>query len=82
MYLQLSVAEESEAIYLVTNKDLIRLQRLPYGLSSAAALFKAAVDKIIAVLSGTVAYLDDVFVGGSTPEVSLPRCFTNFKNIE
>ncbi|XP_054272755.1 uncharacterized protein K02A2.6-like [Macrosteles quadrilineatus] len=73
-YLQLAVAEESqELLTLATHKGLVRLRRLPYGLSSAPALFQAAMDKIIGGLPGTVAYLDDVLVGGSSREEALTR---------
>ncbi|XP_054259759.1 uncharacterized protein K02A2.6-like [Macrosteles quadrilineatus] len=73
-YLQLSVAEESqELLTLATHKGLVRLRRLPYDLSSAPALFQAAMDKIIGGLVGTVAYLDDVLIGGSTKEEALSR---------
>ncbi|XP_054257498.1 uncharacterized protein K02A2.6-like [Macrosteles quadrilineatus] len=69
-YLQLEVAEDSqELLTLATHKGLFRLTRLPYGLSSAPALFQAAIDEIIKNLPGTVAYLDDVLIGGhSYPE--------------
>ncbi|XP_054260272.1 uncharacterized protein K02A2.6-like [Macrosteles quadrilineatus] len=73
-YLQLAVAEESqELLTLATHKGLVRLRRLPYGLSSAPALFQAAMDKIIGGLPGTVAYLDDLLVGGSSREEALTR---------
>ncbi|XP_054259349.1 uncharacterized protein K02A2.6-like [Macrosteles quadrilineatus] len=73
-YLQLPVAEESQPLLtLTTHKGLVRLRRLPYGLSSAPALFQAAMDKIIGGLPGSVAYLDDVLVGGSSQEEALSR---------
>lgn len=73
-YLQLAVEEESqELLTLATHKGLVRLRRLPYGLSSAPALFQMAMDKIISGLPGTVAYLDDVLIGGSTEEEAYSR---------
>ncbi|XP_054276660.1 uncharacterized protein K02A2.6-like [Macrosteles quadrilineatus] len=73
-YLQLPVAEESQPLLtLTTHKGLVRLRRLPYGLSSAPGLFQAAMDKIIGGLPGSVAYLDDVLVGGSSQEEALSR---------
>lgn len=58
---------------MATHKGLVRLRRLPYGLSSAPALFQMAMDKIISGLPGTVAYLDDVLIGGSTKEEAYSR---------
>lgn len=73
-YQQLVVAEESQHLLTVsTHKGLYRLRRLPFGLSSAPAIFQAAIDQIISGLPGTVAYLDDVLVGGSTREEAYRR---------
>ncbi|XP_054272632.1 uncharacterized protein K02A2.6-like [Macrosteles quadrilineatus] len=73
-YLQMPVAESSqELLTLTTHKGLFRLRRLPFGLSSAPALFQAAMDKILSGLSGMVAYLDDVIVGGSSRQEAYSR---------
>lgn len=63
------VAEESQHLLTVsTHKSLYRLRRLPFGMSSAPAIFQATIDQIISNLPGIVAYLDDVIVGGSKRE--------------
>ncbi|XP_054289364.1 uncharacterized protein K02A2.6-like [Macrosteles quadrilineatus] len=73
-YQQLAVAEDSQHLLtLTTHKGLFRLRRLPFGLSSAPAIFQAVIDQIINGLPGTVAYLDDVLVGGSTREEAFYR---------
>ncbi|XP_054275129.1 uncharacterized protein K02A2.6-like [Macrosteles quadrilineatus] len=73
-YQQLAVAEDSQPLLtLTTHKGLFRLRRLPFGLSSAPAIFQAVVDQIINGLPGTVAYLDNVLVGGSTREEAFYR---------
>lgn len=73
-YLQLKIAETSQDLLtLATHRGLVRLTRLPFGLSSAPALFQAAIDEIIKNLPGTVAYLDDVIVAGSSYVESVDR---------
>jgi hypothetical protein len=73
-YQQLSVAEESQHLLtLSTHKGLIRLRRLPFGLSSAPAIFQAAIDQILAGLPGAIAYLDDVIIAARSPEEALQR---------
>lgn len=68
------MAEESQHLLTMsTHKGLYRLRRLPFGLSSAPAIFQAAIDQIISDLPGTVAYLDDVIKGGSTREEAYHR---------
>ncbi|XP_054259272.1 uncharacterized protein K02A2.6-like [Macrosteles quadrilineatus] len=47
-YQQLAVAEDSQPLLtLTTHKGLFRLRRLPFGLSSAPAIFQAVIDQII-----------------------------------
>ncbi|XP_054259367.1 uncharacterized protein K02A2.6-like [Macrosteles quadrilineatus] len=73
-YQQLAVADESQHLLtLATHKGLYRLKRLPYGLSSAPAIFQSAIDQILTGLPGTVAYLDDVLVAARSKEEGLAR---------
>ncbi|XP_054281209.1 uncharacterized protein K02A2.6-like [Macrosteles quadrilineatus] len=73
-YQQLAVADESQPLLtLATHKGLYRLKRLPYGLSSAPAIFQSAIDQILTGLPGTVAYLDDVLVAARSKEEGLAR---------
>ncbi|XP_054259428.1 uncharacterized protein K02A2.6-like [Macrosteles quadrilineatus] len=47
-YQQLAVAEDSQPLLtLTTHKGLFRLRRLPFGLSSAPAIFQAVIDQVI-----------------------------------
>lgn len=64
-YLQLEIAEASHSLLtLATHRGLGT--RLPYGLLSAPVRFQAAINEIIKNLPGTVAFLDDVIVAGSS----------------
>ncbi|PIO56101.1 reverse transcriptase [Teladorsagia circumcincta] len=66
-YLQLEVDEESRPLLTInTHQGLYRLNRLPFGVKSAPAIFQQQMDTMIAGLDGTAAYLDDIIVTGKT----------------
>ncbi|PIO71476.1 hypothetical protein TELCIR_06628 [Teladorsagia circumcincta] len=59
--------EESRALLTInTHQDLYRLNRLPFGVKLAPAIFQQQMDTMIAGLHGTAAYLDDIIVTGKT----------------
>ncbi|KAG8178054.1 hypothetical protein JTE90_024067 [Oedothorax gibbosus] len=64
-YLQLCVDEKSaDILTLNTTKGLYRMKRLPFGISSAPAIFQKFMDTLLSNLEGTAALLDDVIIGG------------------
>ncbi|PIO54721.1 reverse transcriptase, partial [Teladorsagia circumcincta] len=66
-YLQLEMDEESRPLLTInTDQGLYRLNRLPFGVKSAPAIFQQQMDTMIAGLDGTAAYLDDIIVTGKT----------------
>lgn len=82
-YQQLSVAEECQHLLtLATHKGLIRLRRLPFGLSSSPPIFQAAIDTILQGLPGTIAYLDDVLIAARSREEALERLDMVLRRLE
>ncbi|XP_057691299.1 uncharacterized protein K02A2.6-like [Corythoichthys intestinalis] len=68
-YLQMHVDEESrEWLTINTHKGLFRYCRLPFGITSAPALFQRAMDQILSELPGVQCYLDDILCTGADEE--------------
>ena len=64
-FLQMELDEGSRKYLLVnTHRGLFRYKRLPFGVSSAPALFQRAMDTILQGLTGVVCYQDDILVTG------------------
>ena len=62
-YLQLPLAEESQSLVtLNTHKGLYRYLRLPFGVSSAPALFQGTMENLLQGLPHICVYLDDILV--------------------
>ncbi|XP_057695377.1 uncharacterized protein K02A2.6-like [Corythoichthys intestinalis] len=71
-YLQMHVDEESrEWLTINTHKGLFRYCRLPFGITSAPALFQRAMDQILSGLPGVQCYLDDILCTGANDEEHL-----------
>ncbi|XP_061909872.1 uncharacterized protein K02A2.6-like [Entelurus aequoreus] len=68
-YLQMQVDEQSrEMLTINTHKGLFRYCRLPFGITSAPALFQRAMDQILCGLAGVQCYLDDILCTGANDE--------------
>lgn len=68
-YLQVPVDEASQHLLTInTHKGLYRFTRLSPGVKSAPGAFQQIMDAMLAGLSGSVGYLDDILVGGRTEE--------------
>ena len=62
-YLQIELDEEpGKMVVINTYRSLYRYERLPFGLSSAPAIFQKIIDQTIADIPGVVCYLDDLVV--------------------
>ncbi|XP_030850652.1 uncharacterized protein K02A2.6-like [Strongylocentrotus purpuratus] len=68
-YQQVDLEEKSrQYVTINTHLGLYRYTRLPFGVSSAPAIFQECMDKILHGLKGVGCYLDDIIVTGSSDE--------------
>ena len=69
-YNQLELDSESQK-YLVINmhKGLFKFRRLPFGVSSAPAIFQRVMNKVLKNLSKTTNFFDDILVTGPSFEL-------------
>ena len=67
------VLDDESCPYVTVNtqKGLYRYLHLPFGVSSAPAVFQKAMDMILQGLPQVICYLDDILVTGSTPQEHL-----------
>ena len=71
-YLQIELDDKSkEFVVITTHQGLYRYKRLPFGLSSAPAVFQKIVETAIQGIPGTANYLDDIIVTGATEKEHL-----------
>ena len=73
-YHQMEVEEESqELLTITTHKGLYRYCRLPFGVSSAPAVFQRTMEQILQGIPGVVVFIDDIELTGETEEEHLHR---------
>ncbi|XP_030847129.1 uncharacterized protein K02A2.6-like [Strongylocentrotus purpuratus] len=66
-YQQVDLEEKSrQYVTINTHLGLYRYTRLPFGVSSAPAIFQECMDKILHGLKGVGCYLDNIIVTGSS----------------
>nr|CDJ86255.1 RNA-directed DNA polymerase (reverse transcriptase) and Integrase domain containing protein [Haemonchus contortus] len=82
-YLQIEMDEESRQLLTInTHRGLYRLNRLPFGVKAAPAIFQQQMDTLTAGLEGAAAYLDDIIVTGKTIEEHNSRLEAVFRRIQ
>ncbi|XP_064459074.1 uncharacterized protein K02A2.6-like [Ornithodoros turicata] len=73
-YQQLELHRDSRSLLTVnTHLGLFNFVRMPYGISSAPAIFQSVMDELLKGMKGVVSYLDDVLVAGSSVEECAER---------
>lgn len=77
-YQQLKLSPRSKE-YLTINTPfgLFQYAKLPYGVSAAPSIFQSVIDKIIAGIPRTRAFLDDIIIGGITKN----ECESNLNQV-
>ena len=71
-YLQVELEEESkEYVTINTSKGLFRYNRLPFGVSSAPAIFQRIMDQLLSNIPFVCASMDDILISGSDDDQHL-----------
>ena len=66
-YLQVELEEDSKKLLVInTHRGLYQYERMPFGVKTAPGCFQQIMDRMVAGLQKTFAYLDDVIVTGAT----------------
>lgn len=69
-FLQIPVDENSKHLLTInTHIGLFQYNRMPFGVKTAPGKFQEDMDQITIGIEGTTAYLDDIFVSGSTKQI-------------
>ena len=68
-YQQMKISPDSRAYLTInTSKGLFVYTRMPFGITSAPAIWQKAMDEILAGIPGCICYLDDLLVVGGSQE--------------
>ena len=71
-YQQLPLEEDSQKYVVInTTKGLFKYKRLPYGISSAPAIFQRVMEHLLQGIHGVVVYIDDIVVSGRNEQEHL-----------
>lgn len=82
-FFQVQTHENSrELLTINTHRGLFRYHRLPFGVKVAPGAFQQVIDMMIAGLTGTSAYLDDILVSGKSKEDHDKNLTRLFERIE
>ena len=82
-YLQLPVDEESKQYLTInTHQGLYVYNRLPFGVSSAPAIFQKLMDTVLQGVPGVTCYIDDILVSSADEDSHLQSLEEVFNRLE
>ena len=82
-YQQLQLDEDSQKYLTIkTHKGLYRYKRLPFGVSSAPAMFQRIMDQLLQGFKFIVCRLDDILISGGSPEEHLAILEEVFRSLQ
>lgn len=71
-YMQIPLEEQSKPLTTIhTHRSLYQFNRLPFGVSSAPAIFQRTIEAVLRGFPQTFVYIDDILVTGKTEEEHL-----------
>ncbi len=71
-YLQIELEEESKQFVTInTHQGLFQFNRLPFGVSSAPAIFQRGMENLLRGCKNVAIYIDDILITGPTQEEHL-----------
>ena len=70
-YQHLCLDESTKYVIINTSKGLFKYNRLPFGISSAPAIFQRVMESLLQNLPHIVVYLDDILITGENNEEHL-----------
>ena len=71
-YMQLALDPESKRyVTISTQKGLFQYSRLPFGISSAPAIFQRTMERVLHGIPNTIVYIDDILVTGASDKEHL-----------
>ena len=65
-----------------THHDLYQVNRLPFGIASAPAIYQQLMDTILQDIPHVICYIDDILVTGSNNTEHLQNLTTVFQRLE
>ena len=82
-YNQLRVDEESQKWLVInTHKELFKYRRLPFGISSAPAIFQRTIAKVLEGVRGICIYMDDILISGKDEQVHMQNLSQVFQKLQ
>ena len=71
-YLQLPLSDESKQYVVInTHRGLFQYNRLPFGVSSAPAIFQRSMETLLQGIKGVSVFIDDILISAATHEEHL-----------